>query len=80
MVIGKRGGVPPLKAEAESRPGMLNKFCTCHQGETEARLTFLPGKGGSGIRELITRPPGTHTTPPTVQRKTRPRGPNASQG
>lgn len=36
---------PSLKAEAESSLGMLNKFYRCHQGETEARLSFLPVRG-----------------------------------
>lgn len=78
MVIGKRGGGPPLKAEAESSPGMLNKFCTCHQGETEARLTFLPGQGdGGSIRQLITRPLGTPH--PWSKWRQGPCGPTASQ-
>lgn len=71
-LLRRRVVIPPLKAKAESCLGVLHKFCTCHQGETEARLRFLPGKGDSGIRELIARPPGTPTTPPMVQMETRP--------
>lgn len=73
---------PPLEAEAEGSPRMLNNLCGCRQGETKARLSaclrggwYLWWKSSvpkPGVRELITRPPEEPPTPCMVQMGTRP--------